>query len=104
MTGWRFARLDELDGPTKVMLKLTIPDIDGFYSRLVAHPNVLRVVALSDHALAPTDTDVIHVLFKQSGMLFDGKADNPHLPHNYVPNTVAYTGTHDNATTRGWFK
>jgi 4-alpha-glucanotransferase len=35
---------------------------------------------------------------------FDGKADNPHLPHNYVPNTVAYTGTHDNATTRGWYE
>jgi 4-alpha-glucanotransferase len=33
---------------------------------------------------------------------FDGHEDNPHLPHNYVPNTVVYTGTHDNATTRGW--
>jgi 4-alpha-glucanotransferase len=26
------------------------------------------------------------------------------LPHNYVPNVVAYTGTHDNDTTVGWFK
>lgn len=26
-----------------------------------------------------------------------------HLPHNYVPNVVAYTGTHDNDTTVGWF-
>jgi 4-alpha-glucanotransferase len=34
---------------------------------------------------------------------FDGSPQNPHLPHNYVPNTVAYTGTHDNTTTRGWF-
>ena len=34
---------------------------------------------------------------------FDGKSDNPHLPHNYVPNTVVYTGAHDNPTTRGWF-
>lgn len=24
-------------------------------------------------------------------------------PHNYVPNTVAYTGTHDNDTVVGWF-
>jgi len=30
-------------------------------------------------------------------------ADNLFLPHNYVPNSVAYTGTHDNDTTRGWF-
>lgn len=33
---------------------------------------------------------------------FDGKADNPHLPRNYNHNTVVYTGTHDNPTTRDW--
>jgi len=35
---------------------------------------------------------------------FDGHSDNPYLPHNYVPNTVVYTGTHDNPTTRGWYE
>lgn len=30
--------------------------------------------------------------------------DNDHLPHNYIPNSVAYTGTHDNDTTMGWAK
>jgi 4-alpha-glucanotransferase len=35
---------------------------------------------------------------------FDGGSDNPYLPHNYAPNTVVYTGTHDNNTTRGWFE
>ena len=35
---------------------------------------------------------------------FDGNPGNPHLPHNCGPNTVAYTGTHDNNTTRGWFE
>jgi 4-alpha-glucanotransferase len=34
---------------------------------------------------------------------FDGHSDNPYLPHNFVPNAVVYTGTHDNNTTRGWF-
>jgi 4-alpha-glucanotransferase len=34
---------------------------------------------------------------------FDGKADNPHLPANHVPSSVAYTGTHDNDTTVGWY-
>jgi len=34
---------------------------------------------------------------------FDGRADNPHLPANHVPNSVAYTGTHDNDTTVGWY-
>ena len=35
---------------------------------------------------------------------FDGQDDNPYLPDNYVSNTVAYTGTHDNATTREWYE
>jgi len=35
---------------------------------------------------------------------FDGRADNPHLPSNYPANSVVYTGTHDNNTTRGWFE
>ncbi len=28
---------------------------------------------------------------------------NPHLPRNYVHNAVAYTGTHDNDTSLGWY-
>jgi fructose-bisphosphate aldolase class I len=40
-------RLDALSGDQKVMLKLTIPSVDGFYTDLVQHPRVLRVVALS---------------------------------------------------------
>lgn len=35
---------------------------------------------------------------------FGGTSDNTHLPHNYVHNTVVYTGTHDNDTVVGWFK
>jgi len=35
---------------------------------------------------------------------FDGHSDNPYLPHNFVPNTVVYTGTHDNAPTREWYQ
>lgn len=29
--------------------------------------------------------------------------DNPFLPHHYPQNCVAYTGTHDNDTARGWY-
>jgi 4-alpha-glucanotransferase len=35
---------------------------------------------------------------------FNGDPRNPHLPENFSFNTVVYTGTHDNDTTRGWFK
>jgi len=41
------ARLGELASDQQVMLKLSIPDKDGFYTELVEHPKVLRVVALS---------------------------------------------------------
>ena len=34
---------------------------------------------------------------------FGGDAKNQDLPHNYVSNCVAYTGTHDNDTTVGWW-
>ena len=40
-------QLDALRPDQRVMLKLTLPEVDGFYSDLVKHPNVLRVVALS---------------------------------------------------------
>ena len=33
---------------------------------------------------------------------FLGDTDSPHLPHNYINNCIAYTGTHDNNTLLGW--
>ena len=41
------ARLDTIDPSTPVMLKLTLPDVDGYFQELVDHPAVLKVVALS---------------------------------------------------------
>ena len=40
-------QLGQLGSDQLVMLKLTLPEADDFYADLVAHPNVLRVVALS---------------------------------------------------------
>lgn len=34
---------------------------------------------------------------------FDGGPENAYLPHNHRRNAVAYTGTHDNDTSKGWF-
>lgn len=41
------AELDRQPADQPVLLKLTLPEEDGFYSSLVSHPSVLRVVALS---------------------------------------------------------
>lgn len=40
-------QLDALSEDQPVMLKLTIPTVDDFYTPLIEHPRVLRVVALS---------------------------------------------------------
>lgn len=34
---------------------------------------------------------------------FDGSRNNPHLPYNHTTKSVAFTGTHDTNTVRGWF-
>ncbi len=41
------AELDGISDDQQIMLKLTLPETDGFYDELVQHPKVLRVVALS---------------------------------------------------------
>ncbi len=41
------AHADQLGPDQKIMLKLTLPDADNFYADLIAHDNIVRVVALS---------------------------------------------------------
>jgi 4-alpha-glucanotransferase len=62
-----------------------------------------------DLGLITPDVTALRDQFRLPGMrvlqfAFDGKADNPYLPENYVADTVVYTGTHDNPTTRGWYE
>jgi len=40
-------RLERIPAGQQIMLKLSLPTVDGFYSDLIAHPKVLKVVALS---------------------------------------------------------
>jgi 4-alpha-glucanotransferase len=61
-----------------------------------------------DLGLITPDVYALRDQFHLAGMrvlqfAFDGKSDNPYLPGNYDRNTVVYTGTHDNPTTREWF-
>jgi 4-alpha-glucanotransferase len=72
---------------------------------LITHGTGLPIIAEDLGLVTP---DVIELLnaFELPGMKvlqfgFSGP-DNPFLPHNYVPNCVAYTGTHDNDTAFGW--
>ncbi len=57
-------------------------------------------------------TDEVRELLAATGLpgmavlhfAFSGEDDNAYLPHNIQPNTVVYTGTHDNDTTVGWYQ
>jgi len=62
-----------------------------------------------DLGLITPDVQVLRDQFQLPGtrvlqFAFDGHSDNPYLPHNFVPNAVAYIGTHDNAPTREWYE
>lgn len=56
-------------------------------------------------------TESVKELLKDSGypgmkvlqFAFDPREPSNYLPHTYTPNSVVYTGTHDNTTTRGWY-
>jgi 4-alpha-glucanotransferase len=67
----------------------------------------LPLVAEDLGIITPDVTELRH-RFGLPGMsvlqfAFDHHADNPHKPENVHPDTVYYTGTHDNDTTLGWW-
>ncbi|MFA7281938.1 MAG: 4-alpha-glucanotransferase [Sterolibacterium sp.] len=67
----------------------------------------LPIIA-EDLGVVTPDVVKLREKFRLPGMrilqfAFSGESDNPYLPHNYVANTVVYSGTHDNDTTCGWF-
>ncbi len=67
----------------------------------------LPVIA-EDLGVITPDVVELRDKFKLPGMrilqfAFAEDNTNHFLPHNYIPNTIAYTGTHDNDTTLGWW-
>ena len=62
-----------------------------------------------DLGLITPEVDELRERFGMPGMRilqfgFADRASHLYLPHRYVPNTVVYTGTHDNNTTLGWWQ
>ena len=60
-----------------------------------------EVEALRDEFGFPGMKILEFAFYKNSKGEFD--AANPYLPHNMIENSVAYTGTHDNNTVKGWY-
>jgi 4-alpha-glucanotransferase len=69
-------------------------------------PSLLPIIA-EDLGLITPDVIALREGFGLPGMKIMQFAfsapDNPFLPHHYPPHCVAYTGTHDNDTARGWY-
>ncbi|MGB9698146.1 MAG: 4-alpha-glucanotransferase [Thermodesulfobacteriota bacterium] len=84
------------------------PAID-FFSRLKEEYPTLPFIAEDLGLITPDVKEVMHH-YQLPGMkvlLFafgPEMSTNPYLPHNFSPNCVAYTGTHDNNTIKGWFE
>jgi 4-alpha-glucanotransferase len=80
----------------------------GFFQAVQSELGHLPFVA-EDLGVITADVQALRDQFQLPGMrvlqfAFDGHSDNPYLPHNFVHNTAAYTGTHDNTTTRQWYE
>ncbi len=65
-------------------------------------------IIAEDLGVITPDVDALRKKFSLPGMrilqfAFAGDASNHFLPHNHEPDTVVYTGTHDNDTTAGWW-
>jgi 4-alpha-glucanotransferase len=61
-----------------------------------------------DLGLITAEVDALRLELGMPGMKvlqfgFSDKGAHMHLPHMFTPGTVAYTGTHDNDTTQGWW-
>src|SRR5271157_2266923 len=79
-----------------------------FFSAVKRELGMLPFIA-EDLGVITPDVGALRDQFRVPGtrvlqFAFDGHSDNPYLPHNYVSNTVVYTGTHDNPTSRGWYE
>jgi 4-alpha-glucanotransferase len=80
----------------------------GFFGAVQKELGTLPFIA-EDLGVITPDVSALRDQFQLPGtrvlqFAFDGHSDNPYLPGNYIQNTVVYTGTHDNDTTRGWFE
>jgi 4-alpha-glucanotransferase len=94
--------------PTAIEGRWVIGPGARFFEALKAAIPELPIIA-EDLGVITQDVIDLREEFQLPGMrvlqfAFGGSEDNPFLPENYVENCVAYTGTHDNSTTVGWWE
>ncbi len=85
-------------------------DVPGkqLFNRLRSEFGELPIVA-EDLGVITPEVEKLRDKFNLPGMkvlqfAFDSGPSNPYLPHNHRPNSVVYTGTHDNNTSLAWWR
>ena len=80
----------------------------GFFEAVVDRLGPLPVIAEDLGELSPAVPRLLDATgfpgMRVLQFAFDSDDTNPFLPRNYPPRCVAYTGTHDNDTTLGWWR
>lgn len=81
---------------------------DALFNTLLSSFGELPLVA-EDLGIITDEVTALREKYGMPGMkilqfAFGGDASNPYLPHQHCQDSVAYTGTHDNDTTLGWFE
>ncbi len=80
-----------------------------FFDTLCQNFDCLKIIA-EDLGIITDDVREVMAHYHFPGMKIlqfafgDDMSTNPYIPHRLPHNCVLYTGTHDNNTTRGWFK
>lgn len=80
---------------------------EALFETLFATFGDLPLVA-EDLGIITPEVEQLRQRFQLPGMkilqfAFSGESQNPYLPCNHTPDSVVYTGTHDNDTTCGWY-
>jgi len=81
---------------------------DSFFRAVLSALGSLPIIAEDLGEITP-DVFALRDKFELPGMkviqfAFASDPDDPFLPHNYSTHCVAYTGTHDNDTSLGWYE
>lgn len=81
---------------------------EALFNALLDRFKELPLVA-EDLGIITAEVDALREQFAMPGMkilqfAFGGDASNPYLPHQHTQDSVAYTGTHDNNTSLGWYQ
>lgn len=81
---------------------------EDFFATIQKSLGDLPIIA-EDLGVITPDVVAMRERFNLPGMritqfAFTGDPKEPFLPHNHEKNSVVYTGTHDNDTSRGWYE